>query len=278
MSFNLHFIGIAAENWQVAFQYYTEKMGLNSPDQNPVYGNWALMGRNHDAYNNTSVVLKFELFDNGKTPSGGWEWGVTQGYRPGFFVDDLSDAMQTLQSRGIEFSSEIVSTRWGRHIEFKAAEGLRWTLEEAPELLGGNGDGFAEPNIGCVRLKSADLAAQKAFYHGLLGMAVLYEDDHIIALQRCDGEPYLFLEASGARGQKIERGYQQGYEIVDGQFALQGVWISFSVDDLTAHASRLRAAGVDILQDATVHDDWEGVDMLIRDPDGSIMQIVQYLY
>jgi hypothetical protein len=134
VSFNLHFMGIAAEDWHATHQFYAEKLGINSPDRNPAYGNWALMGRRHDAYRDTPAVLKFELVNFGKTPVGGWEWGITQGYRPGIFVDDLPREMKTLQDRGIEFSSDIVGDdesnsrrlrvcagRWKKHRRFCVA-------------------------------------------------------------------------------------------------------------------------------------------------------------
>jgi hypothetical protein len=103
-----------------------------------------------------------------------------------------------------------------------------------------------------VRLQSPDLTAPKAFYHGLLGMGILHEDEHRIALQRSAGEPCLFLEAGGAA-------------FLMGKLRYMGC------------ASQLRAANVEILQDVTVHGDWKGVEMHIRDPDGNAMQIVQYL-
>ena len=269
MTFKLHFMGIAAEDWPAAHRFYTEQVSMASADQNPAYGDWALIGREHQAYRDTPAVLKFELFGFGKTPSDGWEWGQTQGYRPGIFVDDLQSEMRTLQARGIEFSGEVESTRWGRRVEFKGYEGLRWSLEEAPDLLRGNG--LREPNIGCVSIKTPDLAAQKAFYHGLLGMQSPHEDDNLIALQRQAGEPYLFLETGGAK-------IQQGYSIVGGDFALQGMWVSFEVENMKASAPMLRAADLEILQDVTVHEDWQGVDMLLRDPGGNILQIVEYLW
>jgi predicted enzyme related to lactoylglutathione lyase len=269
MTFKLHFMGIAAEDWPAAHRFYTEQFGMAAADRNDLHGNWALIGHGHQACRDTPAILKFELFGFGKTPAGGWEWGRTQGYRPGIFVDDLESEMRTLAAHGIEFPGEIESMRWGRRVEFKAHEGLRWSLEEAPDLLRGNG--LHEPNIGCVSLKTPDLAAQKAFYHGLLGMQILHEDEQVITLQRHAGEPYLFLETGGAK-------IQQGYEAAEGEFMLQGMWVSFSVDDVKASAPQIRAAGLDILQDVTVHEDWQGVDMLIRDPDGNILQIVQYLW
>lgn len=268
MTFNLHFLGIAAANWPAAHQFYGEPLGMATADLNPTYGNWALMGRDHESYYNTHSVLKFELFDFGKIPTGGWEWGRTQGYRPSIYVDNLEQGIKTSADRGIEFSGEIESTRWGRRIEFKAHEGLLWTLEEAPELLRGNG--FEQPNIGSVSLKASDLAAQRAFYHGLLGMQVIHEDAQVIALQRQAGEPYLFLEPGGKK-------MQLGYKSAEEQLRALGVWISFSVEDIESAASMLRNAGVGILQDVTTHLDWGGKDMLICDPDNNMMQVVQYL-
>lgn len=269
MSFNLHFVGITAADWHAAHRFYCEQVGMVTAKLNPSYGNWALMGRDPKAYPATDSVLKFELFDFGKPPQEGWEWGRTQGYRPGIYMHDLEQGIKELEERGIEFSGEIEPTLWGRRIEFKAQEGLRWTLEEAPEILHGNG--FQQPNIGSVSLKAYNLAAQKAFYHGLLGMQVLHEDEQVIALQRQAGEPHLFLEAGGEK-MHIE------YTIADEQIWAHGVWVSFSVDDIQSVASTLRSAGVSILQEIKTHLDWVGKDMLICDPDGNTMQVVQYLY
>src|SRR5262249_770791 len=162
-----------------------------------------------------------------KIPAGGWVWGWTQGYRPGIYVDNLEDSITTLQQRGIEFSSGIEKTPWGRRIEFKVHEGLRWTLEEAPQLLSGHN--FREPNIGSSGLKTDDLAQQKAYYHGLLGMQIIHEDEHFVALQRQAGEPYLFLETGGEL-------IHLNYTIVGQQMALSGAWVAFSVDDIDSAA------------------------------------------
>jgi predicted enzyme related to lactoylglutathione lyase len=269
MSFKLHLLGITAADWHAVHRFYGEQFGMATAEINPSYGNWALMGRDPKAYGETHNVLKFELFDFGGPPKSGWAWGQTQGYRPGIYVDDLEQGMKALAQRGIEFSGEIETTLWGRRIEFKAHEGLRWTLEEAPAILHGNG--FQKPNIGSVSLKAYTLAIQKAFYHGLLGMQILHEDERVIALQRQAGEPYLFLEAGGKK-MHIE------YTIVDEQIWVHGAWVSFSVDDLQSAADTLRSAGVRILQEIKTHLDWGGKDMLIFDPDGNVMQLVQYLY
>jgi catechol 2,3-dioxygenase-like lactoylglutathione lyase family enzyme len=269
MSFKLHFLGISAADWQAAHRFYNEQLGITTAELNPSYGNWALMGRSHAACRATPNVMKFELFDSGNAPEGGWEWGRTQGARPSIYVDDLQQAIRALEQRRIEFSSPIETTLWGQRIEFKAQDGLRWALEEAPQLVAGNS--FQEPNIGSVSLKVYDLAAQKAFYQGVLGMQVLHEDERVMALQRQPGEPYLFLEAGGENG-------HVRYVLEDNQIWTNGAWVSFSVEDVEAAAARLRSAGVNIVHDITTHLDWQGKDMLICDPDGSIMQVVQYLY
>ena len=64
MIFN--FIGVSVVDWQLAFQFFSETLGLKA-ERNPKHGDWAIFGGAWDAYykeGKHSAI--FELFDMGR--------------------------------------------------------------------------------------------------------------------------------------------------------------------------------------------------------------------
>lgn len=264
MSFdlNLNFLGVSVVDWQAAYHFYTQIIGIQTARLNPDFGDWALLGGGWDAYYAGNKSMIFELFDGAKPPQGDMP---VQGFRPAIHVDDLDATVAMLRDSGVHFTTPIETRPYGQRITFMATEGVLWSLAHIPNTPSGT---IEIPFIGHILLKAQDVASQRAFYRDVLGLCVVDEGADYVLLQRTSGEPLLIIEAGGQR------------TIPDPNWSdpvrAQPVFISFMTADIDAAHARFTDSNCNILRPVTRHDDWGGTDMLITDVDGHAIQVVQY--
>lgn len=267
MGFTLNFLGIHVVDWQTAYLFYTDVLGMRS-ELEPKYGDWAVLGGGWEAYRagNRSMVL--ELFDGGRPVRGARAWGREQALRPALQVDDLAVAIADLRARGVPFTGGIQEDRLGQRIEFVTPEGIRWTLAQIPG--GPSSADRALPYVGHVEIKAHDLAGQETFYREVMGLSRASDALPPIVLGQGPGNPWLTLEPGGERQTDVPPWPQRS------PVCGQPVYLSFMTSDIKDARAHLRDANVTVLQDSVHHADWGGIDVVVADADGIAVQIVQY--
>ncbi len=264
MSFelNLNFLGVSVVDWQAAYHFYTQILGIHTARLNPDFGDWALLGGGWDAYYAGSKSMIFELFDGAKPPQGAMP---VQGFRPGIHVDDLDATVAILHESGVQFTTPIETRPYGQRIAFMASEGVIWSLAQIPNTPSGT---IPIPYIGHILLKASDVAGQRAFYRDVMGLRVVDEGVDYVLLRRSAGEPLLIIEADG-QPMTPDPNWSDPVRA-------QPVFISFMTADIGAAHARFMDSHCSILRPVTRHNDWGGTDMLITDVDGHAIQVVQY--
>ncbi|MBN1966569.1 MAG: VOC family protein [Anaerolineae bacterium] len=270
LDLTLNLMGVTASDWSAAYRWYTEVLGMETAKLDPAHGDWANLGGGWEAWYAGETALVFELFDGGRSDPDR-AWGRGQGFRPAIVIPDLDAALAALRARGVLFTGEVETVPWGRRAEFVAAEGVRWALAESAVLH--TGSGVAIPVIGLIEVKAHDLALSRAFYTDVIGLHVELAAPDTVLLAPAQGTARLALEPGGmpvrtppdwtaATGLSPDRAHP--------------VFISFMTPDVRAAAARFAAQGVTILADVQHHASWGGTDVIIADPDGHPVQVVQY--
>jgi predicted enzyme related to lactoylglutathione lyase len=263
----LNFLGIHVVDWNAAYLFYTEVLGLRSLLQ-PKYGDWAELGGGWKAYHAGSRSMVLELFDGGRPVSGARSWGRAQAVRPAIQVDDLDTAIADLRSRGVPFTGGILEDRLGKRVEFVSPEEIRWSLAQIPGRP--SSTDRSRPYIGHVEIKANDLAGQTAFYHQVMGMSLESDDLSPLVLGQGSGKPWLTLEPGGESRIGEPPSPQRS------PTCAQPVFISFMTTNVEDAREHLRDANVTFLQNSVLHSDWGGTDVVVADADGNAVQIVQY--
>src|SRR5262245_57769467 len=116
LNLTFNFIGVCVVDWESAFRFFSETLGLKY-ELEPKFGDWAIFGGGWDAYykeGNRSAI--FELFDSGRAVAER-HWGLNQGIRPGFHVSNLQGIVDRLD---IPFT--FAKRPWGNTAEFSTTE------------------------------------------------------------------------------------------------------------------------------------------------------------
>jgi catechol 2,3-dioxygenase-like lactoylglutathione lyase family enzyme len=261
-----NFIGMCVSNWQQAFAFFTETLGLQA-ELNPAYGDWANLGGAWEGYYHETPSLICELFDQGRPVSERW-WGKNQNVRPAIHVDDLDSTAARLRERGVNFTGTIEVKPWGRQIEFESVEGIRWALAQIPNKP--VSQDLSRPHIGHIAIKTANFEAQKHFYGTKIGFILEdSERDYAIYAQAKPDHPFIILEQGGEAIQPETYGEQHPERSYP-------FFLSFMTGDIQTIAEECRTLGIANLRPLERHEDWGGTDIVITDADGNVIQIVQY--
>lgn len=261
-----NFIGVEPVDFTEAFRFFTEVVGID-PAAASSSESWAMLVAGMDETPVTAATgLRCELFEQeGELPAER-RWGRHQNLRPSIQIKDLQTVTEALQERGVRVSDEIEVTPWGQCVEFRVSDDIRWSLANAPDFPVGTG--LKTPHIGWAELKVVNLERQAAFYSQTMGMSVAERYDSRIRLEQGLGEPQLSLEPGGEQ--------DPGSGTDDSPFLDCPVWMSFETPDITEASAWFTSRDVPLLQDITTHD-WAGKDIVIEDPDGNPIQVVEYL-
>lgn len=266
LTFN--FIGVNAADFQRAFVFYTEVLGVRPAKPAPpeVPESWAMLVAGwEESPDPDGRGLRCELFERDIDPPAERWWGRNQNVRPSIQVADLAATQVALRDRGVPFTGAIKETDWGQFVEFQAPDGIRWSLAQTPDLPAGQD--LETPFLGWVELKAADVDRQQDFYTRVMGLTVGDRFTSRVRLEQEAGVPRMLLEPSGERVTVEEES--------DSPFDVQPVWMSFETSDIFEAEAWLTGRDVPLLRDVKSHD-WAGTDLLIQDPDGNPLQVVEY--
>jgi len=262
LTFN--FIGVCVVDWQPAFKFFTETLGLKYV-LNPKHGDWATLGGGWDSNDDPNHhSASFELFDGGRSVTER-HWGLNQGFRPAFQVSNLHTVMEKLR---IPF---VVEERpWGKTAEFDTIEGIRFALAEIPNAP--FSDDLAVPYIGHVAIKCANFEAMQNFYGNVLGLKITATGADHAVLTQPDGFPFVVLERGGSESK---------FDLVntpweDNAVRASPVFLSVMTKDIQATYTYLQSQHVTIQREIIFHASWGGTDFHIADPDGNGIQVVLY--
>ncbi len=262
LSFN--FIGVTVVDWQAAFKFFSETLGLRYTLE-PSYGDWAAFAKKESAeQHEKNRSVSFELFDRGR-PVTERCWGLNQGFRPGFHVSNL----QTVMSK-FDIPFTVQEPPWGKVAEFSAVEGIRFALTEIPDAS--YSDDLATPCIGHVAIKCANFEAMQRFYVNVLGFTQTKVDTGYALLTQPDGFPFVILEPGGSES-KFDV-HNTPWE--DNAVRAFPVFMSLMTSDVRSAHAYLLSKQVTVQRGVIAHQDWGGSDFHIADPDGNAIQIVQY--
>lgn len=261
-----NFIGVETVDFDRAFRFYTDAVGIEPAASTPS-DSWAmLVSGMEDSPVSGARGLRCELFERDGEPPDERHWGYRQNLRPSIQVEDLPAVRSTLQNRGVSYIDDIVETAWGRRFEFSAPEGIRWSLASAPDFPAG--EDLETPHVGWAELKVENRNRQEEFYTQIMGLSVGERYGSRVRLEQGAGDPQLFLEPGGERVSAEGAG--------DSPFIGHPVWMSFETPDVTESSARLNSHDVPVLREITSHD-WAGKDIVIEDPEGNPIQVVEYL-
>lgn len=261
-----NFIGVETVDFERALSFYAAVIGIEAASASPS-DSWAmLVSGMDDSPGADARGLRCELFGRSGEPPDERHWGHHQTLRPSIQVDDLQATREALQERGVQFTGEIEETTWGQFVEFTTPGGIRWSLANAPDFPAG--DGLGTPHLGWAELKVADRDRQQQFYTQTMGLTVGKRQGSRVRLEQGVGDPQLFLVPGGER--------TTAEQADESPFLEHPVWTSFKTPDIEDASAWLRSQDVPLLQDITSHD-WAGKDIVIEDPDGNPIQVVEYL-
>lgn len=264
LTFN--FIGVEAVDFRRAVRFYTEEVGIE-PAAISSAESWAMLVSGMDESPVADATgLRCELFKQDGEPPDERRWGHHQNLRPSIQVEDLQATTETLHERGVSFTGEIEETARGQSIEFSAPEGIRWSLAHAPDFP--TGRDLETPYLGWADLKVADQERQERFYTQIMGLSVGERYGSLVRLEQGVGDPQLFLEPGGE--------HESGEGTEESPFLGHPVWMSFETPDINEASAWLSSHGVPRLQEITSHD-WAGKDIVIEDPEGNPIQVIEYL-
>jgi len=249
MDFKLNFLGVTAADFEAAFHFYTNVLGIESKHFRP---DWAYL---------ETTGMTCELFLGEVLPDLERSWGRGQAIRPSFQVIDLHRMVSSLRQQGVIFTGNVEKTLWGERIEFAAPGGIRWTLAHAPGYP--SSQNLQNPHLGWVEMKVHDLPAQKGFYTDVLGLHSEKGKNSRVIFRQEEDEPLLFLEPGGQPPPAIQTPHQVPF------------FVSFETDHIQKAAAWVKSCEVTILQDVTLQD-WGGTDLILTDADGNPIQVVQY--
>lgn len=191
-------------------------------------------------------------------------WGRGQAFRPAFLASDLPAVENKLSEVCVRYSKD--SSEFGRRLEMVGPDHIRMSFIESPEVE----MDWKHPLVGGIELKAALVEAQRDFYVDVFGMSVAQQKNGVLHMTQTYGAAWLRIEAGGRRSSlPAEAGN-------DTPAFFYPIWISFETQDAESANTWLANQDVSVLQPLTRHQDWGGTDIIIADPDGNAIQIVEY--
>ncbi|HET9905401.1 MAG TPA: VOC family protein [Anaerolineales bacterium] len=259
-----NFIGVAVVDWQPAFQFFTQTLGMKYQLESR-YGDWAMLGGGWDAYyKDGSRSAIFELFDGGQAVTERY-WGLNQGIRPGFHVSNLQPIVDRLD---IPFT--LAKRPWGNTAEFISTEGIRFAFAEIPGTP--FSDDLSVPYIGHAAIKCANFELMQHFYEDVLGLIRVDAAAEYALFSQPDDHPFIVLEPGGSPSAI----HQHDNSEINDAVRASPVFMSLMTTDVQAAYIYLQHKAVTVLRETMSHEDWGGTDFHIADPDGNRIQVVQY--
>ena len=255
MNLKLNWLGLYVSDFKASLHYYTSVLGIATRVAKSDFALFRTTG------------MTFEMFAGGTGPLQDQFWGHGQAFRPGIMVDDLPGLTTELRSKGVQFTGEQTQTEPGEQVELLAPELLRWTLIHAPDNP--NSTRLNRPHLGLVELKVLHQTEQRDFYAEFLGLQPEEQADGGIMFRQEPGNPLLVLKSGGEQAPPLQ--VHQGELYLPPPHLL-----GFETSDIEQAASQLKSLGVPILIDATRRD-WGGIEMILSDPDGNPIQVVEYV-
>ena len=191
-------------------------------------------------------------------------WGRGQAFRPAFLASDLLTVENKLSKLGVQYSKD--PSEFGKRLEMVGPDNIRMSFIESPEAK----TDWKHPLVGGIELKAARLDAQREFYEEVFGMSATQHNSGLLHLTQSNGAAWLRIEGGGRLSSLPSEAGN------DTPAFFYPIWISFETQDAESANAWLARQGASVLQPLTYHPDWGGTDIIIADPDGNAVQIVEY--
>lgn len=249
----LNFLGVTVADHASSRAFYERVLGFRT-GQEPK-PRWAFFGATREERAPLPCQgMVFELFGHRSRPSRrqvAFPW--TQVRDPQRIAAELKD------------SWKASCPGFGDGFEVAAPENIRWMLVP-PDPRCGDLD---EPIISGVELRVHDLDAMRDFYTKIIGLRPGSADDRSIVLRQSPSLPILVLVRASIDIPLEQRSARA--------VAFDApVWFSCETKSIEKSAAELRKHHVRVTQDVQ-RQEWGGIDMIIDDPEGNPIQIVEYL-
>lgn len=253
--FTLNWFGMAVHDVPATTDFYSKKLGFFFWQDEDKFGMWRMFETRR---------MKFELFKAHSERLKVEGWGNGQAFRPAILVNNLASATARLQDQGVLLFHE--ASEFGPQVELMGPEGIRWSLVENPDIE----MDWTHPVMGGIELKAANLNAQKDFYTRVFDMKIENKTDSAIHLTQSSGEAWLRIQPGGtATSLTVGAGNPKPAFFFP-------IWISYETKDIKQADAWLQQQKVTIIRPLTLHEDWNGTDVIITDVDGNAIQVVQY--
>jgi catechol 2,3-dioxygenase-like lactoylglutathione lyase family enzyme len=172
------------------------------------------------------------------------------------WVGDAKRERERLEAAGIAFSRKEGAEAWGGLIStFADPDG---NLVQVMQVPGGNG-GLGEVTGFFLDITTEDPPGMVAFYRDIIGLAP-FPDVGPHGLRVCEGALLHFDTHDATRG-----------PVKEPSRLIIGLW----VDSVAAERERMEAAGLRFFRREGV-EFWGGVIASFLDPDGNIIQLIEY--
>jgi len=255
MDLRLNWLGLYVSDFNASLHFYRDQLGIST---RVVRSDFALF---------RTTGMTFEMFAGGKAPDPERLWGHGQAARPGIQVQDLAGTIEVLRCADVQFTERAQPGEFGEYVEFIAPDRLCWTLGSIPGHPAS--PPLSQPHLGWIELKVLRLEAQCAFYTQLFGSPPEELPDGSVLFRQAPGMPLLILKPGGEQAPEL---HVHQTELHHPPPHLLG----FETASIQQSAAQLKSLGVPVLIDV-IQRMWGGIEMIVSDPDGNPLQVVEYL-
>ena len=248
----LNFLGVCVADHAPSRAFYERVLGFRTGQ--PPKARWAFFGATlEERAPLTCHGMVYELFSFGNKPSRRqvvFPW--VQVREPDRVLAKLKDARKAS------------CPGFGDGYDVAAPENIHW-FATGPDPRCGKLDA---PLVSGVELRVHDLPTMRDFYTKVIGLKPESGDEAAAVLTQSPSLPILVLVRSTDIPLEQRNAHSTAQDAP--------VWLSCETESIEKTAAALRKQHVHVTQDVECQD-WGGTDMIINDPEGNPIQLVEYL-
>jgi len=251
--FTLNFLGVSVADHAASRAFYERVLGFRT-GQKPT-PDWAFYGATREERAPLPCHgMVFEMFGVAKKPS------RRQVVFPWVQLPHFDRVVAKLKD-----AAKASCPGFGDGFEVTGPENVRFRIMKPESRCGA----IEEPLISGVELRVHDLEAMREFYTQVIGLKPDSGDDRSVVLTQSPALPILTLVHST---KDITLKQRNAHSIAEAA----PVWFSCEAQSIEKANAALRKQHVRVTQDIQ-RQEWGGIDMIINDPEGNPIQIVEYL-
>ena len=206
--------------------------------------------------------LTVELFKATAAAPANRSFGTNQAVRPSIQVRALNEAVNGVRERGAPVTEDIQPGEIGERAVVRTPEGIDWTIASAEGLPAG--DSLADPHVGWIDIKAADLEGQVRFYRDMFGLVPGHYGSARTLGQGAD-LPFLVFHAGGERRPPAPPPTLEN----------SPVWLAFQTNDIETAYARAESLGVTVTRKITLLPRIRLRYFVVEDADGNPVQVFQ---